>query len=164
MDRICPTSMRHSGMKRKQQFLRAIKILAPNDPFIRRAAHRVSQKTLPLLPGGAALEFVVALERFRSSIAFAVTAALPKPNHSRCRLKSRGQTTASDAKTLRARLRLKDALRVKSADYWLKLGQPDQALAELAALPKSVQRFPWPLKVHLAAVHAAGEGYITRTE
>jgi hypothetical protein len=150
-------------MKRKQQFLRAIRILAPNDSFIRRAAHRVSEETLPLLPGGAALEFVVALERFRSSIAFAGT-ALPKPHHSRCRLKSPGQTTAPDAKTFRAGLRLKDALRVKSAEYWLKLGQPDQALAELAALPKSVQRFPWPLKVHLAAVHAAGVGYITRTE
>jgi hypothetical protein len=152
-------------MKRKNQFLRAIKILAPNDSFIHRAAQRVSEETLPLLPGGAALEFVVAMERLRSSIAFNGTR---KPNRSRCRVEATptpgARVTPREAETLQGQLRLKDALRVKSAEYWLRLGQPEQALLELESLPKSVRRLPWVLKVHVAAVHAAGDAYMARAE
>ena len=153
-------------MKRKRQFLRAIKILAPNDPFIHRAAQRVSEETLPLLPGGAALEFVVAMERLRSSIASNRTTFRSRPKRTRCRIRQtcRAQTTTCEAETYQGQLRLKDALRVKSAEYWLKLGQPDQALLELQALPKSVQSLSWVLKVHVAAVHAAGAAYMARVE
>jgi hypothetical protein len=152
-------------MKRKHQFLQAIQILAPNDSFIHRAARRVSEDTLPLLPGGAALEFVVAMERLRSSIASSGTTC-GKPNPSTCRLESTAGARARvrEPNTYQGQLRLSHALRVKSAEYWLKLGEPEQALLELRALPKSVQSLSCVLKVHLAAVHAAGDGYIARAE
>ena len=53
-----------------------------------------------------------------------------------------------------AGLPLREALPVRSAEYWLQLGQPDQALKELESLPETVRRHPWPLRVHLAALHA----------
>jgi len=45
------------------------------------------------------------------------------------------------------------ALRVKSAEYWLMLGEPFEALAELQMLPDPVKRDPWVVKV---MVYAAG--------
>ena len=52
---------------------------------------------------------------------------------------------------------LEDDIRVKSAEFWLKLGRPDQALAEIQSLPRSAQNHPSVLKVHLAVVRAARE-------
>jgi len=52
-------------------------------------------------------------------------------------------------------LPLRDALPVRSAEFWLQLGHPDLALKELAALPETVRQHPWPLRVQLAAHHAA---------
>lgn len=52
------------------------------------------------------------------------------------------------------RLRLRDALPVRSAEHWLQLGDPELALRELAALPDTVRQHPWPLRVQLAAQHA----------
>lgn len=57
------------GMNKKQQFLKAIEILAPGDSFIFEAAEQVPDQDIPNVPGGAALEFVVAMERLRSSVA-----------------------------------------------------------------------------------------------
>jgi hypothetical protein len=34
-------------------------------------------------------------------------------------------------------LTIQDSLQIKAAEYWLKLGEPDQALKELEALPSS---------------------------
>jgi hypothetical protein len=39
-------------------------------------------------------------------------------------------------------LRLKDALRIKSAEFWLKLGEPGQAVLELRQVPKRVWNHP----------------------
>lgn len=52
-------------------------------------------------------------------------------------------------------LRLRDALPVRSAEYWLQLGEPDLALKELATLPESTRRHAWPSRVQLNAIHAA---------
>jgi len=52
---------------------------------------------------------------------------------------------------------LKHALKVKSAEFWLKLGQPDQALREIKSLPEEVQNHPSVIKAHLAIVRAAWE-------
>jgi hypothetical protein len=52
-------------------------------------------------------------------------------------------------------LRLHEALPVRCAEYWLQLGQPDLALKELEALPETVRRHPWPLRVQLAALSAS---------
>jgi hypothetical protein len=51
-------------------------------------------------------------------------------------------------------LPLRQALPVRSAEYWLQLGQPDIALQELETLPEAVRQHPWPLRVHRAALHA----------
>jgi hypothetical protein len=52
---------------------------------------------------------------------------------------------------------LKQALRVKSAEYWLKLGEPAQALMELERLPEQAQKHPWALRVQLSAVRVVRE-------
>jgi hypothetical protein len=40
-------------------------------------------------------------------------------------------------------MRFRDALRVRSAEYWLKLGEPYPALLELQQLPHRAQSHPW---------------------
>lgn len=51
-------------------------------------------------------------------------------------------------------LHLRDALSVRSADFWLRLGQPEIALKELQTLPERARHHAWPLKIQLAAIHA----------
>jgi hypothetical protein len=48
-------------MNKKQKFIQAVRILAPDNNFIIELAHRVRDDDLPTCPGGAALEFVAAL-------------------------------------------------------------------------------------------------------
>ena len=48
-----------------------------------------------------------------------------------------------------------DALRIQSAHYWLELGQPDEALRELEALPSRVWLHPLTVRVRLAALRLA---------
>jgi hypothetical protein len=45
-----------------------------------------------------------------------------------------------------------DALQIKAAEYWLKLGEADQALRELEALPSKVWTSGWALKTRIAAL------------
>ena len=52
-------------------------------------------------------------------------------------------------------LRLHEALPVRTAEYWLQLGQPDLALKELETLSQTVRQHPWPLRVQLAALSAS---------
>jgi hypothetical protein len=52
-------------------------------------------------------------------------------------------------------LRLREALPIRCAEYWLQLGQPDLALKELETLPETVRQHPWPLRVQLAALSAS---------
>ena len=66
---------------------------------------------------------------------------------------SAGDVLGSD----RANLPLEDAVLVGSAEFWLKLGQADEALRELERLPSGTSNHPWALKVRLAAVHALGD-------
>ncbi len=54
-------------------------------------------------------------------------------------------------------MELTDALRIKSAEFWLKLGELDQALLEIRSLPEQVQKHPSVLRIHLALVRAAQE-------
>jgi hypothetical protein len=51
---------------RKYQFIRAVRLLAPGDRFILEFAKRVREDDLPAVPGGAALELVVALQNLKS--------------------------------------------------------------------------------------------------
>jgi hypothetical protein len=54
-------------------------------------------------------------------------------------------------------LPINDALQIKAAEYWLKLGEADQALRELEALPSRVWRCGWALKTRIAAIGALRE-------
>ncbi len=56
-----------------------------------------------------------------------------------------------------ARFNLWSALRVKGAEFWLKLGQPAQALHELESLPEAMRRDPWVTSVFLSAIRSARE-------
>jgi len=47
-----------------------------------------------------------------------------------------------------------DSLQIKSAEYWLKLGEADQALRELEALPSRSWKCGWALKTRIAAMGA----------
>jgi hypothetical protein len=43
-------------------------------------------------------------------------------------------------------LTIQDSLQIKAAEYWLKLGEADQALRELEALPSRIWNHRWALK------------------
>ena len=49
------------------------------------------------------------------------------------------------------------ALRVRSAEFWLKLGKPDEAIMELRRLSRNSRRHPLALKVFLRAIRAVRE-------
>ena len=60
-------------------------------------------------------------------------------------------------KKRRTKIELKDALRVKSAEFWLKLGQPLPALLELREVSEKARRTRWANRVLLSAVQSARE-------
>jgi hypothetical protein len=51
-----------------------------------------------------------------------------------------------------ANLSLSHALRIKSAELWMQLGHPREALAELERLPAGRQAHPRALKVRILAI------------
>jgi hypothetical protein len=54
-------------------------------------------------------------------------------------------------------LPINDAIQIKAAEYWLKLGEADQALKELEALPSRIWNHRWALKTRIAAIGALRE-------
>jgi len=58
-----------------------------------------------------------------------------------------------------SQLPLKQAMRVRSAECWLKLGKPHEALAELEKLSADARKHPLAIKVHLLAGRAASQMY-----
>jgi hypothetical protein len=54
-------------------------------------------------------------------------------------------------------LPLDQALQIKAAEFWLKLGEADQALRELESLPQSLWNYPAAIKARVAAVHILRE-------
>jgi hypothetical protein len=135
-------------MNKKEAFIEAVRILAPGDRAILKAATRVSEESLPTAPGGRALEFVVALQRMKGT-------AFP----CRSRFKVGGGQTAGIALATEQPLDmpLEPALKVKGAEFWLKLGQPVQALIELDHVPKHLQEHPKLLKLRITAIGAIRE-------
>ena len=61
--------------------------------------------------------------------------------------------TSGTMKRVRTNLRLKDAVIVKSAEMWLTLGEPRQALLELQRLTRHAWRHPWTEQVLWQAAH-----------
>jgi hypothetical protein len=53
-------------------------------------------------------------------------------------------------------LRFKDALRVKSAELWLQMGEPTQALLELQRVTRRAWKNPWTESVVWRAAQALG--------
>jgi hypothetical protein len=49
-------------------------------------------------------------------------------------------------------LPIQDSLQIKAAEYWLKLGEADQALKELEKLPSRIWKCGWALKTRIAAI------------
>ena len=49
-------------------------------------------------------------------------------------------------------LTIQDSLQIKAAEYWLKLGEADQALRELEALSSRSWKCGWALKTRIAAM------------
>src|SRR5207302_5604765 len=92
-------------MKKTENFLKAVQILAPDDQFIDQAALCVSEESLPVAPGGAALEFVVAVQRLTRSAWQCKT--LFKLSHRR-------SVTRAYCPVAQKPLALKHALKVKS--------------------------------------------------
>jgi hypothetical protein len=56
------------------------------------------------------------------------------------------------AQSTQPNLPINDALQIKAAEYWLKLGEADQALKELEALPTRVWKCGWAIKTRIAAI------------
>jgi len=51
---------------------------------------------------------------------------------------------------------MKDALLVKTAEMWLRLGEPSQALMELQRLTKRAWKHPWVESVFWRAAQGLG--------
>ncbi|MEI8290743.1 MAG: hypothetical protein WCH99_14850 [Verrucomicrobiota bacterium] len=51
-------------------------------------------------------------------------------------------------------LLLREAIPVRSAEYWLQMGYPEMALKELQTLPESARRHPWTRRVSFDATVA----------
>jgi truncated hemoglobin YjbI len=58
------------------------------------------------------------------------------------------------------KIKLKQAMKIKAAEFQLKLGHFDEALRELKSLPEEIQKQPWALRIRLAAVRAAREAAV----
>ena len=49
-------------------------------------------------------------------------------------------------------LPINDALQIKAAEYWLKLGEADEALRELEDLPRKTWESPYAIEIRVAAL------------
>ena len=63
-----------------------------------------------------------------------------------------GQSTS-----LPGQISLSHQIRIKSAEYWLRLGEADEAVRELEALPSRSWNHPPAVKVRVAALEVLGE-------
>jgi len=63
------------------------------------------------------------------------------------------QLTLELDQTVHGQLPLRDAMHVRSAELWLKLGQSELALHELQSLSAATRQLPWPRQVEQAALN-----------
>jgi hypothetical protein len=70
------------------------------------------------------------------------------------RIHAGGRTQAPDRFTPQppSSLPINDALQIKAAEYWLKLGEADQALRELECLPQNTWNNRAAIKIRIAAI------------
>jgi hypothetical protein len=63
------------------------------------------------------------------------------------------QVVPGGAQSVNAKLLpIQDSLQIKAAEYWLKLGEADQALRELEALPSRSWKCGWAVRTRIAAM------------
>ena len=74
------------------------------------------------------------------------------------RLKSRARFRPQPTLATYVPLPLEEAIRTQSAELWLRLGEPFEALAELANMSACRRRNSWVHRVQAAALHAARSG------
>lgn len=159
-----PTLHTTPSMNKKQQFLRAVQILALGDHFILQAAERVREESLPYIPGGAALEFVTAMEKFKSWVHWQVKALGRKrkeraqhQNKTYLLVNTGGSKLVGKTVPVQHPLAVQHALSIQRAECWFKLGQLQQALMKLERLPKTAWKHPWAMRVRVAATGAVRE-------
>jgi len=63
------------------------------------------------------------------------------------------QLTLELDQTVHGQLPLRDAMHVRSAELWLKLGQPELALNELQSIAPNTRQLPWPRQVEQAILN-----------
>ncbi len=63
----------------------------------------------------------------------------------------------TDRKELKKGLPMSDALRVRSAEYWLGLGQADEAALELAKVSDLSKKHRWVVRTMVSASRALRE-------
>jgi hypothetical protein len=131
--------------------MQAVQILAPGDQLIFQAAQRIPEERLPAFPGGVALELVAAFQRLRESTSINIPNKLK--THA-ARDAGHHKPAPHPATSINGRLSRCHALRVKSAEYWLRLGEADEAVRELGDLPQSAWNHPSANKVRVAALEA----------
>jgi hypothetical protein len=142
------TPTRHNpGMKKKNQFMSAVEILAPGDHFIHQVAQRIPVEELPNFPGAAALEFVVAVQQLREPLN-AIEFQAPT---------DQDRSDSHQPTTIKNHLSIPHAVRIQSAKCWLELGQADEALRELEALPMKAWNHPLAVEARVAAIGALNE-------
>ena len=69
-----------------------------------------------------------------------------------------GVDQSGKAKPLQEPPPLKNSLHIKAAEYWLQLGEADQALGELDALPSRFWACGWAMKTRIAAMGVLKKG------
>jgi len=137
-------------MEPKELFLQAVRILAPGDQALYQAAQQINEESLPMAPGGAALEFIRKVQR-RKIVRWSCRARFKLLGHAA----GRSETKFAANKDIT----FDDAIRIKTAELWIKLGQPEQAILELRSLPEQLQHHSWVLKTHLAAIRACRDSH-----
>lgn len=116
---------------------------------ILQAAQRIPEERLPAFFGSAALEFVAAFQELRESVAIPIKPKAHAAHHD----KPGPHPLAS----ITGQLSLSHAVRVKSAEYWLRLGEADEVVRELEALPSRSWNHPSAIKARCDALEALQE-------
>jgi hypothetical protein len=131
-------------MNKKTKFMQAVKNLAPNDNFIINMAQSVREDVLPQYPGIYALELVAGLQRIKCLCP--VITGLWRFNAG-----PQNEPVNLDEELPGSNLKLKDAMEIRSAEYWLKLGHWEEALDALEKLSDAAKSSSWALSVYSQA-------------
>jgi len=90
---------------------------------------------------------------FSAKLSLALPRRCPTPPVKIARMKTKiMQVQIEVPDNAQVQLPINDALPIKAAEYWLKLGEADLALRELENLPTKIWKCSWALKTRIAAM------------